>query len=597
MLGALVDHYERLRSRDLVPEYGFSLERIEFALVITSDGSPVSVEDLRDHQGKRPEAKRLSVPVDPEVTRSSAIVPFQLWDKTSYALGVTAGVGKRLQDEHEAFKQRQRELFEGVDDGGLRAFLAFLDAWDPSLLASLPGYTDEIQDANVVFRLDGARQYIHERDAARQCWQQFLEDKPASRGQCLVTGDWGPLADGHPAIKNVDGAQSSGAKLISYNISAFESHGKSGNDNAPIAKRAAFAYTTVLNHLLRRDETNHQRLRVGDATVVFWAEADEQPAHQAEDLFAYLLDPPTDDQASDALRTKLQAVAQGRPMAELGSGLDDNIRFYVLGLSPNSARLVVRFWFQNTLGWFADRLREHFEDIRIEPHRWNLAPALWRLLYATAAQGKADNIPPQLAGELFRAIITGGAYPRPLLVNALMRMRADGDVTDVRVALCKAVLSRESRLAGGADNQREEVPVSLDRESRNPGYRLGRLFAELENAQRLALGNVNAPIKDRYFGAASATPASVFPLLLRGVQSHISKLRKDGKGGLAHTVDTEIADIVDGLDERLPRSLRIQDQGQFAIGYYHQSHARFARKDTPSADDAGDHDNDQGDDA
>jgi len=592
MLEALVQHYDRLRTRDPapVPDYGFSREGISFAVVIARDGTPLAVEDLRDHHGKRPQPRGLRVPADPEVTRTSAIVPFPMWDKTSYALGVTAGEGKRLHEEHEAFKQLQRDVFGYVEDEGVNALLAFLDGWTPSQLDRLSGYTEDILDANVVFRLDGYQEYIHDRPAARDAWQQHLDSKAASEGQCLITGEFGPLAEGHPTIKNVDGAQSSGAKLISYNASAFESYGKTSNDNAPVTKKAAFAYTTLLNYLLRRDESNHQRLRIGDATAVFWAEGDEQTAHQAEDLFAQLVAPPNDEQAAARLRTTLDAVAKGRPLTELNPDLDESIRFYVLGLSPNAARLAVRFWFQNTLGWFAGRLREHFEDLHIEPHRWQLAPAIGRLLYATAAQGKAENIPPQLAGELFRAIITGGAYPRNLLVNTLMRIRADGEVSDVRVALCKAVMARQARLAGGSDNNQREVPVSLDRESRHPGYRLGRLFAELENAQRLALGNVNAPIKDRYFGAASATPASVFPILLRGVQTHLSKLRKEGKGGLAHTVEAQIAEIVDGLDEKLPRSLPVQDQGQFVIGYYHQANVRFASKDQSGADTENDDD-------
>jgi CRISPR-associated protein Csd1 len=235
---------------------------------------------------------------------------------------------------------------------------------------------------------------------------------------------------------------------------------------------------------------------------------------------------------------------------------------------------------------FARRLAEHYQDLRLEPIPWKTDPAVWRLVYATApsrdGKAKADDIPPQLAGEIARAILAGRRYPRSLLTNIVMRLRADGDISGLRVALCKAVLARDFRL--GVKGIDEEIPMSLNRESISPGYRLGRLFAELENIQRAALGgSVNATIRDRFFGAASATPASVFPVLLRNTQHHLSRLRKD-KPGLAHTLEKEVGDIVDGLDTQFPRSLRLEDQGRFAIGYYHQSKARFAKKDEQNVD-------------
>lgn len=182
-----------------------------------------------------------------------------------------------------------------------------------------------------------------------------------------------------------------------------------------------------------------------------------------------------------------------------------------------------------------------------------------------------------------RAILEGRRYPGSLLANTLMRMRTDGDLSAVRVALCKAALVRQRRLSNKLDEK--EVTVSLDKESMSPGYRLGRLFAVLEAAQRTALGGqVNATIRDRYYGAASATPASVFPVLLRNTQNHLGKLRKD-KPGLAVHLEKDIREIVDGLPERFPRSLRIEAQGQFAIGYYHQSQSRFSKPNESDASD------------
>jgi CRISPR-associated protein Csd1 len=334
---------------------------------------------------------------------------------------------------------------------------------------------------------------------------------------------------------------------------------------------------------LHRNERNRQRLKIGDATVVFWAAAESsEKAEAAELTFANMLNPPVDDALETAkLRSVLDAVAKGRPLRELNADLDPETRIYVLGLAPNASRLSIRFWETGSLQVLAKRLADHYQDLRLEPLPWKSEPAIWRLLYTTApsrdGKAKAEDIPPQLAGEMARAILTGHRYPRSLLANIIMRFRADHDISGMRVALCKAVLTRDLRF--GVNGIKEEIPMSLDKESSSPAYRLGRLFAELENVQKAALGGVNASIKDRFFGAASATPASVFSVLLRNTQHHLSRLKKD-KPGLAHVLEKEISEIISGLDSQFPRSLRIEDQGRFAIGYYHQAYARFASKTT-----------------
>lgn len=585
ILTALNAYYQRLAAQDKVPAPGFSSEKISFALILSADGQPIEIADLRDTTGKKPRPTLMQVPIDK--SRTSGIHAYPLWDKTAYAFGVTRGEGKRLADEHAAFKERQFELFGGSESPDLQAFLRLVDQWQPERLEMLPGYSDDVLDANFVFRLDGQQQYLHENSEARQIWGAALENDEGTYGQCLVTGETGALAPGHPRIREVNGAQSSGAALISFNSDAYESYGKGGMANASISKAAVFGYATALNYLLRRDTHNHQRLQVGDATVVFWARAqDTARAEAAEGLFALLNNPPTDEQEAAWLRTVLDDVAQGRPLASLDAELDGSTEFFVLGLAPNAARLSIRFWCVNDLEHLVRHYANHYRDLALEPSPWKgVAPAMWRLLYATApsrdGKAKAEDIPPQLAGEMTRAILTGNRYPCSLLTNIIMRLRNDGDISGVRVALCKAVLAREARLAAHATSSTQEVPVSLDPHSTHPGYLLGRLFAELENAQRGALGNqVNATIRDRYYGAASATPASVFPMLLRNVQHHLSNMRKKDKGGIAHKIESEIGAIIDGLGDRFPKSLRIEEQGRFAIGYYHQSQARFTKKDS-----------------
>nr|WP_297457571.1 type I-C CRISPR-associated protein Cas8c/Csd1 [uncultured Halomonas sp.] len=583
MLSALNDYYQRLAAQDRVPVPGFSSEKVSFGLILSADGQPLEVADLRDTTGKKPRPRLMQVPVDK--TRTSGIHAYPLWDKTAYALGVTAGEGKRLVDEHAAFKVRQFALFGDSDNPDIRAFLRFIDQWQPELLKTLPGYSDDVLDANIVFRIDGQNEYLHEKASVRERWGHAIESAEGDHGQCLITGEDAPLASGHPRIREVNGAQSSGAALISFNSDAYESYGKASMENASISKTAVFGYATALNYLLRRDTHNHQRIQIGDATVVFWAKAsDSAHAEAAEGFFAMLNESPSDEQESARLKTILDGVSQGRPLSVLAPDLEDDTQFFVLGLAPNAARLSVRFWCVNDLEQMVRHYANHHHDLMLEPSPWKgVGPAMWRLLNATApsrgGKAKAEDISPLLAGEMTRAILFGSRYPRSLLNNVIMRFRNDGDISGVRVALCKAVLAREARLAVHSTSSSKEVPVSLDPHSTHPGYLLGRLFAELENAQRGALGDqVNATIRDRYYGAASATPASVFPMLLRNVQHHLSNMRKKDKGGLAHKIEGEIGVIIDGLGDRFPKSLRIEEQGRFAIGYYHQSRARFTKR-------------------
>lgn len=584
ILTALHDYYGRLAARKEVAPFGYSQEKISYALTISPEGRLLEVQDIRDGSGKKPVPRSLRVPQPPK--RASNIASCLFWDKTSYVLGMTAKSDakglERTAQEHEAFKALHRQVLAGDPDPGLQALLAFLDRWQPA--APSPLITPEILDSNVVFRLDGERRYLHERPAAQVARSRQTAAGDAGAGLCLVTGDRASVARLHPSIKGVNGAQTAGASIVSFNCSAFTSYGKDQGLNAPVSEQAAFAYTTVLNHLLRRSEHNRQRLQLGDTSVVFWAVAADQDAAAetaAEGLFASMLNQPPDDAAEAArLRGVLDSVAKGRPLAELDPKLRDDTAFYILGLAPNAARLSIRFWQTGTLAAFARRLADHYRDLALAPEPWKTPPSIRRLLFATApsrgGKPKQEDIPPQLAGDLARAVLSGGRYPASLLANVIMRLRADGEISGLRVALCKAALARDRRL--GLSPSSEEVPVSLDKASTNPGYRLGRLFAALENVQRSALGSVNASIRDRYYGAASATPASIFPVLLRNTQHHLGRLRKD-KPGLAHVLEAEIAEIVDGLPPQFPRHLRIEAQGRFAIGYYHQAQARFSRSE------------------
>lgn len=586
ILGALSEHYDRLVANGRAPTYGYSHESISFCVVLSPTGEVVDVGDLRDLSGESPKPSRRAVPRP--VNRSVNIAPNFLWDKTAYALGMTRDPStKELcrpnRGEHDAFRSMHLDLLAGSGDLALQALTAFLRGWDPEKYACLR-YAREMLDTNVVFRIDGEASYVHDAHASHQVWQEYLASQAEPEALCLVTGEHAPVQRLHPKIKRVRGAQPAGASIVSFNLEAFESFGRKQGHNAPISDRAVFAYTTALNAMLAAD--SRRSLLIGDTTTVFWADAKagETAAQAAEDVFAILVDPtPTDEEEAAKIKDKLTAVFQGRPLAEVHPNLHQDTRFSVLGLAPNAARLSVRFWYEDSIDELARRFAEHWRDLRLVPPAWASAPPIWSLLRETAAQRKATNVPPTLAGSLMRAILTGSRYPRSLLAAVIGRVRADKDINARRVAICRACLAREYRLGF----EEEDMSMGLNRDDRNVAYRLGRLFAMYEGVQRAALGNINSTIKDRYFGAASATPASVFPLLERNSASHLAALRKSDSAGLARWFDTEIDSIMNGLEAAFPRSLRLEEQGRFAIGYHHQRSHRTPKPEEAGADHQG----------
>jgi CRISPR-associated protein Csd1 len=581
VLASLVRAYDRLSD---VPPYGYSAEKIAFAIGLHEDGRVASVTDLRDSSGKKKLPRLMQVPQPAK--RTVKIIPNLLWDKSSYALGVTTEPDARTAKEHAAFVARQIEIFGASDDPGLKAFIAFLQGWTLEQFIS-PLWPEELKDQNVVFALESERLadvYLHDRNAAKSLIEAHLSPSAEQAvAMCLITGVDAPIARLHPAIKNVWGAQSSGASIVAFNQDAFRSYGHEQGDNAPVSEAAAFKYTTALNTFLA-GKTN--RIQIGDASTVFWAEAPAKAAREVESVFAGLFGADIDVAASEGtVETQkvgniLKRIRELQVWEDAARAVDpdlpENIRFNVLGLAPNAARISIRYWFEDDFGVLASNYQRFLRDMRVEPPPPHEAhPPLWRYLNETAVLGKRENVVPTLAGDWVRAILTGTNYPLTLLSTILMRIRADGEVDALRVSILKAVLTR---------NFRREVPVAFDPENRNKGYLLGRLFAVYQQAQSAALGrNVNATIKDKFYGAASATPRQVFAVLERGSANHLAKIGKDRPGqrvNLEKLIGSIMAAMSPG-DDPFPTSLNAEEQALFGLGYYHQR-SEFFRKSEPA---------------
>lgn len=576
ILQSLKKYYDRLAGsgEDDVPLFGFARQKIHFCLVLEPDGDPATVRvmDLRVLDGKKPRPVELIVP-EP-VIRSVQIDANFLWDNTGYVLGADArDKPDRALQAHDEFRKLAHRIGDGVDDAGMKAVLRFLDAWKPSDAPTLALWSEMIGQ-NLVFRLQGDRCFVHERPAVRAAWSNNCAAKaPDAEGMCLITGSEGSLARLHPAIKGVAGAQPSGAALISFNLDAFTSYGKDQNFNAPVGREAAFAYTTALNRLLSGG--SRQKVRIGDTTLVFWAERETL----AESLLAGLLDPQiqtdllgaADDGAVKSLRVILEAARIGRVQDAVD---EPDVPFYVLGLSPNAARLSVRFWYESTVGEIVRNIGRHFREAAIvksyesDPEY----PSAWQFLRETAPLGKSENISPLLAGAFMRSVLTGSFYPQNLLQTVLTRIRADQRINTLRASLIKACLIR--------NHNHGEIGMSLDSSSTNVGYRLGRLFAVLEGIQSEANRGISSTIRDKYFGSAAVTPQKIFPMLFGLAQQHLAKLRRDpDRKGFAVFFDKKIQEILSSFDaSALPSFLNPENQGLFAIGYYHQRQDFFAGK-------------------
>lgn len=581
ILQALADYYRRKQAdpdpSQRLPVYGFEEKEIPFILEIDAAGRLVQILDTRSGEGKKKTAQRFLVPK--AVKKTSGVAANLLWDTAEYVLGIdTRGKPERVAEQHAAFRARIEALPDAVKaDPGVAAVRKFLEHIDIDALAANPAW-EEIKGTNplLTFRLHGDVELVCQRPAVTA----LAADEPDEDASvtCLVSGENAAPERLHAAIKGVWGAQSSGANIVSFNLDAFNSYGKSQGANAPVGKAAAFAYTTALNHLLAKG--SRQRIQVGDASTVFWAEAPHELESALPDLFG---EPPKDDpdRGTDALRALYRAVETGR--FSVGS---DDTRFFVLGLAPNAARIAVRFWDTAPAIELARRIRQHFDDIAVarsprDPEHLSL----FRLLTATAVQGKADNIPPNLGGEVMRAILEGLPYPATLLNAAVQRCRAEQQVSHPRAAAIKGWLNRDARRR---QLPQEEFSPMLDPDHPSAAYRLGRLFAVLEKIQEEASPGLNATIRDRYYGAASSSSATVFPILLKLKNHHLGKLDERGRKVLYRAFqdnkpDDYIGLILDGVSE-IPSSLTLPDQGRFALGYYHQRQAFFTRRAAESTE-------------
>ncbi|MFX4262332.1 type I-C CRISPR-associated protein Cas8c/Csd1 [Pelotomaculum propionicicum] len=581
ILQALNEHYYRLlgdKESKIAPQ-GYSIVDISFVIVLSQEGEFLDLFSVEKEEFV-PEHKKRSG-VHP--------APYFLCDKILYSLGVgkDKNEGKK---RFELYRDYNLKLLQQIECVEAIAVSNFLKAWNPESWDSnaiIMRYQEEFnkpKNFNTVYRIDGQLGYVHQNTEITSVWMNELAKKEEEElviGQCLVSGKIENIARTHNVAIKGAGGQPAGTALVSFQIESFRSYGKTQSYNAPVSKKVAFAYGTALNYLIDSD-TN--RVRLADTTMVFWA--DKKGGKAEETVLAWCLDPVAaetgeesekrriDPSAARQAKAVLERVKSGLPVGD--TEFNPETRCYLLGLAPNAARLSVRFWQVSSFGDVLEKIAHHYTDMDIAGiERLGGTVSPWRTLKAIAVQEDTKNIPPLLGGQLLKTILSGEMYPQPLYNAAIMRCRTGGEhggVNTIRAAVIKAFLARKYRI----QKQKEKeamITVSLNEKNTNNAYLLGRLFSLLEKVQKDALGNnINATIRDRYFGAASATPGAVFPLLLRLSRHHISKSEY---GNLS---ERKIQEVMNGLDA-FPAHLNMEEQGLFILGYYHQNQANYVKNE------------------
>jgi CRISPR-associated protein Csd1 len=581
ILQALVKHYENLVEEEKVSKQGWCSAKVSYEIELSKEGEIKNIICLKieEERGKKTVIRPQNLLVPEMVTRSSGVSANFLCDNAKYLLGIS-------QEKDERDKKRAEECFLAARDKHLsllnhaegemaKAICLFFQKWKPAKAMEYPKISENWEDitdgGNLIFGM--GTHYAQDDMQIKRIWDnRKMEINQEAKGICLVTGEQEEISRIHRGIKGVPGAQSSGAALVSFNAPSFESYGKEQSYNAPVGKYAEFAYTTALNYLL---SDRKYSLQIGDTMVVFWAESGKTDYQEA---FLECMEPPVDNQ--EELKGLFERIQEGKPIIIKGNELNPEQRFFILGLAPNAARLSVRFFYENSFGKILTNISEHYKRMEIIKPKWeeNQYLGVQEMLFETVNKKSTDKKPiSNMATMTFRAILSGDRYPARLYSDTLIRIRAEQDEKKLswkRMSIIKTYLIHNYKWKEG------ENYMGLNEESNDIAYVLGRLFSVLESIQADANPGIQATIRDRYFNSACGTPASVFPVLIKLKNSHMKKIGRE-KEGTKKYYEKLFADIMWKINEQegFPKRLSLEEQGKFALGYYHQIQKKYEKRE------------------
>ena len=593
ILDSLVQYYRALVSSGdtSVSPFGYTTEKISLALEIDEEGNLIGLLPQIGVDSRGKPVNYVSYCVPSHGTRTSGIKPFFLVDKTDYLLGISinkkTGELTLSEDRFEASKEFHRNILSGAKGMMAQAILNFFAKWNPKAWKENETLGGNIRNLMIAgfssFVLDGEWSFRDEE--VRTHWSNYSSGMSDGKsGICLITGERTSVIELHRGIKSVSGGQSSGTFLVSFNCDSFSSYGKSQGANAPVGERASFEYGEALQHLFGDKE---HVLHIGNTSLIGWASSsvsayqeimkgcfsgfgrkNDSEARVGEESGGS----PSGTSLSDTdVQLALASLARGGSIELQGVTLNPGERFSVLGVSPNGARLSVRFYWENDFGRFAENVMRHQSRLSIQRPVYAAENELsiFGLIRQTVRDGDLSKANPRLGGEMALAILNDSAYPATLLNGVDMRIRASGSITWQQAAIIKAFY-----LKNGPEALKEVMTVELNEESNYTPYLLGRLFAVLGFVQKDASGVTT--LRDRYFNSASATPSLVFPLIINLAEKHLAKMSSE-KRGLAISYERRITDLVGRVRTDFPKRLSLPERGAFQIGFYHETQKQYSK--------------------
>lgn len=593
LIKALCDYYDILSGVGKVLPAGYSNVKTHYIVALNDNGQIDEIIDcqIKEEQvqknGKTKEKKIPRNEVMPKRTEKPGIDANFIEHRPVYLFGLNFENGKldpfdktqKAVKSHKKFVDVNLGFIEGIDDPLVNAYRRFIENWDPEKETEnehLLGLGKRYTVQGYVFCLSGEPdKLLHKNPKILERWQNIFKESKVGNtdvveAQCAVSGEFMPVARIHNKIRGVHGGEPSGNVLIGFNNPSENSYGNEQSYNSNISEKAMLKYTEALNYLLN---DNSHKIIMDDMTIIFWA---MDPSGACEDIFLAALNGGTEKMSAEETENMLHDVWEnGKNGIAYTSQLknidaiDENVDFYMFGIKPNSSRLSIKFFDRKSYSdilWNVAKFQQDIrvtEDIRIVP----LYKIKKELL---SPKSSNDKINPGMFSRFFESIVNGNRHPTELLETLVRRIRTDTDIeiSYIRAGLIKSCLNRMK--------QKEEIKVALNENNFNQAYLCGRLFAVLERLQnRASGGNLNATIKDKFFGSASSKPAMVFPKLIRLAQNHISKLESDREKIYFNKL---IGEIIDGLDDKFPDTLLLIDQGEFDIGYYQQVQEFFRKK-------------------
>lgn len=596
MLNRLAEYAQR---KGISSQPGFGDAKIHWILVLHRNGSPVALRRACITDSRRPEPKQFSqAPITPANVLNAGGKSHFLWESAAVVLNwpkksADRNTANKIDQKHQFFQNLIREA--SAVDPSLHPVLAFYD--NSEFVQTARNFAEQEnarQDENLTFAVDDKT--ILEGSQWRNWWfakSRSLQNTgqpaphaaaPDLRALDFITAQPCVPEASHPTIRGLIGiGGQANTRLISYDKEAFESYGLKASANCAMSADSASLYTSVLQQLIWDSD---RCSKLGNSLILHWFDADVE---KSDDLFTFLLDPPETEEitALQRIRDLVRSVHAGDRPNLAGS------RFFVLVIGASGGRIVVRRWLEGAFEELADNLTRWFDDLSIgSPHLDGKVTSHFSLFRLAGAASRPHATSNSEAPEKQRALdselllnsaLLGRPLPHSFVQSVLARIKLDAVSSSEtgkaparsrpswllshapeRIAILKLFLVRNQQRR--TSPLMSDIQPSLNPQLPEPAYHCGRLMAVLAKIQQEALGDVGAGVIERYYAAASSTPALVFGRLIRGAQPHLSSL----KPGLAWYYQELLGKITQAIGCRMPATLSLEDQSLFALGYYHQ---------------------------